>query len=357
MYMLSSLGRGPEDLSIGTFCHETGHMLARFCDLYDYGNRDDDGIPSAGMGSFCLMGAGNHLDYGRTPAPICAYLRHLAGWCDRIVDVRPGGTFQATHGDYGVLHRYATENENEYFLIENRSKLGLDAHLPSSGLAVYHCDVFGSNEWQEGAPIRHYQCALLQADGRLDLERNANRGDGGDLFGRTAGTALSHATSPASRRWDGQDSGLVVSAITPPGESVAFTIGATAVATDALKGSATMLPVEIPDDDERGISSAIALEHPGIVRRLVTRISIRHDYIGDLRVELLSPRGRRAILHARLGGSDDDLRCTYDSATPGSPLEGLAGEAIAGSWILRIADLAARDAGRLERWEIEVYPA
>ena len=36
-YMLSSMGRTKEDLSIGTFCHESGHMLCRWTDLYDYG--------------------------------------------------------------------------------------------------------------------------------------------------------------------------------------------------------------------------------------------------------------------------------------------------------------------------------
>src|SRR5688500_1549654 len=49
-YMLTSLGRNAADLSIGTFCHENGHMLCRFPDLYDYGNRDGDGVESAGLG-------------------------------------------------------------------------------------------------------------------------------------------------------------------------------------------------------------------------------------------------------------------------------------------------------------------
>ena len=85
---------------------------------------------------------------------------------------------------------------NEYYLVENRSKMALDAHLPASGLAVYHCDTLGSNEWQEGTATRHYQCALLQADGQQDLEKNINRGDGGDLYGPVAGVALSDSTSP-----------------------------------------------------------------------------------------------------------------------------------------------------------------
>ena len=46
---------------------------------------------------------------------------------------------------------------------------------PSSGLAVYHCDIFGSNELQQGTAENHYQCALLQADGSYLL--NAAKGN------------------------------------------------------------------------------------------------------------------------------------------------------------------------------------
>ena len=98
--------------------------------------------------------------------------------------------------------KYRTSKPNEYFLVENRSKMGLDRALPASGLAVYHCDIFGSNELQQGTATRHYQCALLQADGQRDLEMNVNQGDGTDLFGATPAIALS-AESAAARRESG----------------------------------------------------------------------------------------------------------------------------------------------------------
>jgi hypothetical protein len=34
LYLLTSLGRTAADLSIGTFCHENGHLLCRFPDMY-----------------------------------------------------------------------------------------------------------------------------------------------------------------------------------------------------------------------------------------------------------------------------------------------------------------------------------
>ena len=68
-YLLTGLGSSPSDLTIGTFCHENGHLLCRFPDMYDYGNRDGDGVKSAGIGSYCLMGAGNHLNSAFTRTP------------------------------------------------------------------------------------------------------------------------------------------------------------------------------------------------------------------------------------------------------------------------------------------------
>ena len=70
------MGRSADDLSIGTFCHENGHLLCRFPDMYDYGERDGDTVESAGIGGYCLMGSGNHLelrpDARRRCADTCA---------------------------------------------------------------------------------------------------------------------------------------------------------------------------------------------------------------------------------------------------------------------------------------------
>jgi len=223
-YMLTSMGKSASQLTIGTICHELGHMLCRFADLYDYGDQDGDHEESEGIGVYCLMGSGNHLNSGHTPAPICAYWRDLARWCDPI-DIRAPGDYVVRHGDYGHVLRYRTDKENEYFLVENRARIGFDEHLPAAGLAVYHCDILGSNEHAKGSPKKHYQCALLQADGQLHLEHNCDRGSAGDLYGETPGVALSDATNPSSKLWSGVGSGLMISRITKPGEVMSFRIG------------------------------------------------------------------------------------------------------------------------------------
>ncbi len=352
LYQLTSMGRSKADLSIGTFCHENGHMLCRFPDMYDYGEREGDPTKSAGIGSYCLMGSGNHMNRGRTPSPVCAYLRDLAGWCDNEISLNDPGELEAVQAAYGTVMKFQTDKHNEYFIVENRSKTGLDQHLPSSGLAVYHCDYLGSNEFQEGTPSRHYQCALLQADGHLDLERNVNQGDGSDLFSAVSGTALSHATKPSSRQWDGPDSGLTLSKIGAPGSSMGFTAGEEDAPQSIRKETAPA--ATIPDNDPTGVSSAIQIDQTGTVQQAKVSIDVTHTYIGDLRVELLSPSGRRAILHSRLGGSQDDLATTFDSSAPSSALAPVIGQPAQGDWILRVTDRARRDIGKLNRWSLEL---
>lgn len=348
-YMLTGLGRHRVDLSIGTFCHESGHLLCRFPDLYDYGRRDGDSEKSQGIGRYCLMGSGNHLNHGRTPSPVCGYLRELAGWVDHEILLNQTSEFEAHHGDYATIHKYETDKQNEYFIVENRTRLGLDSFLPSSGLAVFHCDTLGSNEWQDGTRNRHYQCALVQADGHLDLENNRNVGDDSDLFEATPGIALAHHTTPDSKEWDGTDSGLTLSDISAPGQFIRFRVGQSTQKKVALGESNPFLL--IPDDEPAGVSDVITLNQIGTVKTLSIDVDITHTYIGDLQVILKSPSGKTAVLHNKEGWSQDDLRKTYNSENL-ADLASLVGDELAGPWELQIKDTARQDTGRLNRWAI-----
>lgn len=350
-YMLTSMGRSRVDLSIGTFCHESGHLLCRFPDMYDYGERDGDFEKSHGIGVYCLMGSGNHLNRGRTPSPVCGYLRDLVGWVDNQILLNNAGTFEARHGNYGTVLKYETNKPNEYFIAENRSQLGLDSHLPSLGLAVYHCDWLGSNEWQGGTADRHYQCGLLQADGHLDLERNVNGGDASDLFANRSGVAVSHQTAPSTRQWDGSDSGLIIGEISAAGEWMTFRTGI-AAAGNIARGEVTT-DMLIPDNQPAGIQSTMTLNERGQVKAIKARVSVIHTYIGDLQVELITPSGKRAMVHNRSGGGTDDLKQIWDSASLPA-LAALVGESIQGTWTLAIRDLERRDTGRLNWWGLEI---
>lgn len=350
-YLLTGLGKDKVDLRIGTLCHENGHLLCRFPDMYDYGKRDGDFESSQGIGRYCLMGSGNHLNERRTPSPVCSYLRDLVDWIDVTVELEHPGAIDLAHGAYDRAYKYRTGKPNEYFMLENRSRLGLDAHLPSNGLAIYHCDTLGSNEWQDGTRNRHYQCALIQADGHLDLENNRNAGDIGDLFEDLSGIALSHQTIPHSREWDGQDSGLIVSDIGQAGETMEVVIGPQQKVLQAVGEISPNLI--IADNNPEGVTSAIQLAEIGTIARCSVSVHIIHSWIGDLRLVLRSPGGMEVILHDRKGADGDDIRATWDSDTLNG-LANLLGKDSAGDWQLKVSDNESADVGRLLNWRIEL---
>jgi M6 family metalloprotease-like protein len=206
-YQITALG---DELELGTYCHENGHMLCDFPDLYDY---DYD---SAGVGKFCLMCAGNHADQ-RNPVQIGAYLKFKAGWAGSITPLANGLHAQAAaDGNHFFLLRKTLA---EYYILENRQKAGRDAALPDAGLAIWHVDEEGDNQNQQDDPTLHYECALIQADGRQDLEHNVNQGDVDDLFG--PGKMFS------GRWWDRQSIGIRIANIGSPGPAIAFEVNDT----------------------------------------------------------------------------------------------------------------------------------
>ena len=201
-------------LTLRTFCHENGHMVCDFPDLYDYGSE------SNGVGDYCLMCFGGS---DKNPTEVNAYLKNEAGWTSSLTDVQPSSTYSVVAGRNSFLR--LQRNANEYFMIENRQQSGRDAALPDAGLLIWHVDETGSNNNEQMTPTMHYELALEQADNRFDLEHRANSGDTGDLYGSPGNTTFGNSTSPNARWWDGTASGLEIISISAPGPTMTITTG------------------------------------------------------------------------------------------------------------------------------------
>lgn len=212
-YQITDIGH---ELTLGTFCHENGHMICDFPDLYDYGRQ------SSGVGVFCLMCAGGSSANEKNPAHVGAYLKHAAGWSDDVHQLTPGAapSLRAGTNEFGVIRR----SETEYFILENRRRGGRDSALPGSGLAVWHVDELGNNEHQDMTLEKHYECTLIQADGRNDLERNRGLGDAGDLFHSGTKSQLNNNSAPPLRWWDGSGTGVSITNIGPAGPTMTFNV-------------------------------------------------------------------------------------------------------------------------------------
>lgn len=213
-YQITNMG---QELTLGTFCHENGHMICDFPDLYDYGR---DQVKSFGVGAFCLMCFGGKIS-PKNPTQINAYLKTCAGWADSLTTITPhmDSSIQAGVNEF-FIHR---ENEVEYFILENREKTGRDRALPGSGMFIWHVDELGSNENQQMTADSHYECALVQADGKFHFEKGMDRyGEPNDLFFLGGNNKFDDTTSPNSRWWSGAQSGVRIFDIGNPGQRITF---------------------------------------------------------------------------------------------------------------------------------------
>jgi len=226
-YQMTNIG---SSLTLGTFCHENGHMLCGFPDLYDY-----DYDSTGGAGIFCLMNSGGH---GANPVQVCAYLKTAAGWAT-IVDINSNITMaaslSASGAEFNKFYRYRKPGvSTEYFLLENRQKAGRDANLPGGGIAIWHVDEFGDRDDQRmltNSLHQNYECTLEQADGLWHFQNNANDGDANDLFYLGNPAALytnrfEDGTTVSARWWDGTPSRARFYNFSASGATMTFRIGA-----------------------------------------------------------------------------------------------------------------------------------
>ncbi len=214
----------PGDMTIGVFCHEFGHAFG-LPDLYD---RD---YSSRGIGSWSVMsfGSWNGSPPGSAPAHFDAWCKTKLGFAaandvpNNQTEVRIPNAEQSAAGIFR-LWTNGTGNP-EYFLAENRQKIGYDAALPSSGLLIWHIDeavtTANNQAWYppNSPSAGHYKVALVQADNLWQLEKNESSGNSGDPFpGSTVNRAFNSSTRPNSNSYAGSATPVRVENISNSGD-------------------------------------------------------------------------------------------------------------------------------------------
>jgi immune inhibitor A len=223
-------------MSIGVFVHEFGHLLG-MPDLYD------TDYSTSGLGYFCLMAAGS---WGRAsksdppgscPVLPCAWNKYLLGWV-RPESVEQGGVdsveaarlpaaaanpvaYRLLSNPGGADWRPGGTGTGEYFLVENRQRLGFDRGLPGSGLLILHVDESQPDNNAEAHPL----VGILQADRTAGYALpQGDPGSDADLW-KESDTGVRSFTVPSSAFYDGVQSGAAIYAIS----------GSDAVMTASLK--------------------------------------------------------------------------------------------------------------------------
>jgi hypothetical protein len=231
--------------------HEVAH-LGGLPDLYD-------GRVGAGIGAWGLLGYSEGFgNTGHTPSHFSPWAKQQLRWLQPKLLTESGKYRIKQIETYPDVYRIQDDFPyGEYLLIENRQPVGFDRELPGGkgGLAIWHIDEHKHHNNEPGHPDlpgwpengAHYRVALLQADGRFDLERGRNFGDAGDLFrGGTGGVNRISAHEPHGLRPYRLDPRVAqvlhrISEISEPGEEMTF-----------------RYDIEFPSDLRKAEESAIA---------------------------------------------------------------------------------------------------
>ena len=213
----------PEDGKIGVFAHEAGHAIFGLPDLYDY---DYD---SYGVGNWSLMAYGSWNFNGRSPAHMDAYSKVSSGFVVPQVVTSNMDSVIIPNVNYNpVIFKMWRDGSpgSQYFLVENRRRLGFDTYLPWEGLLIYHVDENipnNNNQWYPGyTSSGHYRVALEQSDGLWEMERYMNSGNYGDPFpgSMLIYTTFNDTTVPDSKDYDSMATYVAVENISVPGDTM-----------------------------------------------------------------------------------------------------------------------------------------
>ena len=212
-YATSNELQGNGDLvGIGVFCHEFSHVLG-LPDLYD---TYDSSAHTVGYWS--VLSIGNYLNEGRTPPNMSAYERYALGWLTPNEFSKPEDISLQNINTNEAYIVNADNESNEYFLFENRQKLGWDSFLPGHGMLVWHID-YNQEAWEMNivnTRKSHQYVDIEEADGQADATTYT-----GDSFPGTSGiTSFTDETNPSMKSWAGNPQNKPITDINETSEGV-----------------------------------------------------------------------------------------------------------------------------------------
>lgn len=218
---------------IGVFTHELGHAFG-LPDLYD--TYEADGKTN-GAGNWDLMGTGSWGCTGNTPELPChlsAWSKAVLGWVD-VVTVADGAdlgtlTLPPVETSRQVLRVNAQDGSGEYFLLENRARIGFDVRLLGEGLLIWQISPsILARQWPSNLVNGFGRMGvwLRQADGLDQLGLvGGGRGDSDDPFPyvkKEKENRVFHATSnPSAVSEQGTPTGVTVVDIQKAGTDITF---------------------------------------------------------------------------------------------------------------------------------------
>ena len=209
-------------VAIGVLAHEFGHALG-LPDLYD------TDYSSTGSGKLALMASGSWGTSGNSPwypATMVGWCKNELGWVDvvEITEDQLDVSIQQSYSSNTVIRVNHSQADEEYWLIENRQKIGSDTLMPTPGLTIWHINDDIADGWAVNNNEPYYGVGLEQADGMFALE-NGGPSNGADVYpGDSNNREFSHSSTPNTTSIYNEPSMLRIDNISDPGEFMTFNV-------------------------------------------------------------------------------------------------------------------------------------
>ena len=214
-YQITNIGT-TASLRIGTFCHENGHMLLGYPDLYSY-----DGN-AASVGNFSLMDGGNYGGSPRAPTPstsIPTSRKPPARWTSSTSTVRASSAARCRWTAIGVSLQQPIQ-ELRIFPFRGQGQHRLRRALwranrerqSSAGSVAYHVYKTGTNTASTIFTASNPNCVYTKPYELMVVEANQKTTitpwyddptpDTADAFKSSGKSLISDATTPELKFWN-----------------------------------------------------------------------------------------------------------------------------------------------------------
>lgn len=219
---------GTEITHIGVIAHEMSHAFGA-ADFYDT-DYDMGGLYS-GTGLWDIMASGSWNDGGRCPAHHNMYQKIWYGWVNPIelkeeTEIRE----MPNSAENPVAYILKTEQENEYFILENRQQIKFDIEVPGHGLLIYRVsadidEYFPLNSINSTHPQKMYPvCA--SAESQIPTEDPESYGyinsDGCPFPGYTQNILFTDSSTPSAKSWNKKNSNKPITDIVENEGKISF---------------------------------------------------------------------------------------------------------------------------------------
>ena len=305
----------PGKFSIYVFVHESGHMIFGWPDLYWYGD-------------YCTMGnRANDLN----PVAINDFYRADQGWIP-FVDVTSDDVSLETTKPGEVCYRYKNpaRPDNEGLVWSYVRNTGRNKVLKGSGLLMQHYDFsIGANSSADklGLRIVHANAAGKSNDNVADQWPSPGS-TANTFFSYSAYPEFSDDKYPAIRWYNGSKTGLKITDIGTPGETLTFCIGGNCPAQESssstgIASSSSSAPVVSSSSSApkpESSSSAVEIKIEKIAFEVTLPIDNNYAYVtldlkGDEVAKILGIKKSEIADKVKFYGIDPDG--TLNSRTTG----------------------------------------